>query len=201
MGDQRNVARVRPRTWRQLAGQQRRVDEEDDDRQWPSWLMIIGLFAMIVAFWWVSAVVLVSYWTVGRLFCAFAFGGNLLYGGWTHRVSGMSRGYWFMFNLLAIGPFLFCSFFALNAAFTNGDEAYLVHYERHQDLKGYWIEHGELAPWILSARGTTFLVRSPQDTVGQQIKVLRISEGLLGFGVMSLSEPVWIAPDRSHPGQ
>jgi len=194
MGDQRNVERARPRAWRQLAGEQRRVEDDVEVRPWASWLMILGLFSMIGAFWWVASAVLVTYWVVGRLFCAFAFAGNLFHGDWTHRVLRMSKPYWFMFNLLAIGPFLFCMFFALNGVFTKDPRRYVVPGEMQRGLKQHWIEHGELPAWILDSPGTRVVVESPRDTAGMVIRVLRVSHGLFGFDVMGWEEPDYIAP-------
>ena len=192
MGPQRNVERMRPRTWRQLAGQQGRVDEDDDDRQWPSWLMILGLFTMLVAFWWTSAVVLVTYWTVGRLFCALAFGGNLLYGPWVQRLLGMGRGYWFMFNLLFIGPVLFTLFFGLNGLVTHDTRPYILRGLADPRLKAYWIEHGTLPPYALAEPGDTVVVTDRFPIENGHIRVLRLSRGLFGFEVMAMGEPVYV---------
>lgn len=156
--------------------------------------MILGLFSMLVAFWWVAAAVLVTYWTVGRLFCAFAFSGNLLYGPWTGRVLNMSRGYWFMFNLLFIGPMLFCLFFGLNGAFTNDARHYIVPGEYQRTLKQHWVEQGALPRWVLESPGTTVVAASPRDTAGLDIRVLRVSKGLLGLEVLSWHSPQYIAP-------
>lgn len=156
--------------------------------------MILGLFSMLVAFWWVASAVLVTYWVVGRLFCAFAFAGDLLYGKWTRRVFGMSKPFWFMFNLLAIGPFLFCVFFAMNAVFAKDPRCYVVPGEMRRGLKAQWIERGELPAWVLETPGTRVVVGNPRDTAGLDIRVLRVSNGLFGFDVMGWEEPDYIAP-------
>ena len=156
--------------------------------------MVLGLFSMLVAFWWVAGAVLVTYWVVGRLFCAFAFVGNLFYGAWTRRVFGMSKPFWFMFNLLAIGPCLFCMFFALNGAFTKDPQRYVVPGEMRHGLKAYWIGHRELPAWILSTPGTRVVLENPRDTAGMHIQVLCVSEGLFGFDVMGWEEPDYSAP-------
>lgn len=156
--------------------------------------MILGVFSMIVAFWWVAATVLVTYWTMGRLFCGFAFAGNLLYGAWTRGVFAMLKPYWFMFNLLAIGPLLFCLFFILNAAFTKVPRHYVVPGPMQRGLKHQWIERGDLPPWILASPGTRVIVESPRDTAGLDIRVLRVSQGLFGFDVMGWQRPEYIRP-------
>lgn len=156
--------------------------------------MVLGLFSMLVAFWWVAEVVLVTYWTVARLFCGFAFAGNLLYGQWTRRVFGMSKPFWFMFNLLAVGPFLFCMFFALNGALTKDPQRYVVPGEMRRGLKAHWIEYGELPAYILETPGTRVVVGTPRDTAGMDIQVLRVSRGLFGFDVMGWQEPDYSAP-------
>lgn len=151
------------------------------------WLMLIGLFAMIVAFWWVVASVLVTYLIIGRLFCAFAFAGNLAYGAWTRRVFGMSRSYWFMFNLLAIGPMLFCLFFGLNALFATGSKTYLVSEPiAGMGVKAYWIDHGELPP--VRWEGTT-IVADPEK---REFSVMRVSRGLFAFKVIGWREPNYL---------
>lgn len=155
------------------------------------WSMVVGLFAMLVAFWWVAASVLVSYWIVGRLFCAFAFAGNLVYAAWTRRLFGMSRPFWFMFNLLAIGPLLFCLFFGLNALFAVEEDSYIVHEPLSgMGLKAYWIEHGSLPPFVLASPGTSV----PGDLEEDEFSVMRVSRGLFGFEVIG-----WREPDRMKP--
>ena len=156
--------------------------------------MILGLFAMIVAFWWVAGAVLVTYWVVVRLFCGFAFVGNLFYGKWTRRVLGMSKPFWFMFNLLAIGPFLFCAFFAMNGVFTRNPQHYVVPGEMRRGLKQQWVEDGHLPRWILETPGTRVLVTNPRDTAGLDVRVLRVSTGLFGFDVMSWGAPEYVSP-------
>lgn len=155
--------------------------------------MVIGLFAMIVAFWWVASAVLITYWLVGRLFCGFAFTGNLVYGAWTRRLFGMSRSFWFMFNLLAIGPLLFCSFFALNAVFTSEQRAYMISEPvRGLGIKQYWIEHGSLPPVLLKTPGTTISLGKDEDPEPGSFSVMRVSKGLLGFEVLSWREPTYV---------
>jgi hypothetical protein len=185
MGDQRNVERLRPRTWRAIAGEQRGVSEEDE-RQWPVWCMLAGVFAMIIAFWWVSFSVLVTYWTVGRLFCAFAFAGNLLYGQRVRSIVRMTRSYWFMFNMLAIGPALFGLFFGVNALFS-GDAQYYAADRRvaNMDVKRYWIEHGELPMHVLQPRHGvgSIMILEHGDAF-----MLRTSKGLFGFPILHVHE-------------
>ena len=153
--------------------------------------MVTGLFAMLVAFWWVAASVLVSYWIVGRLFCAVAFAGNLAYGAWTRRVFSMSRPLWFMFNLLAIGPLLFCAFFGLNALFATEARSFIIHEPvSGMGLKAYWIEHGTLPAVVLASPGTT-VAGDPED---HAFSVMRISRGLFGFEVLGWREPEYVKP-------
>jgi hypothetical protein len=106
----------------------------------------------------------------------------------------MSKPFWFMFNLLAIGPFLFCVFFALNAVFTKDLRCYVVPGEMRHGLKAQWIERGELPAWILETPGTRVVVGNPRDTAGLDIRVLCVSEGLFGFDVMGWEEPHYTAP-------
>lgn len=165
---------------------------DEDDRQWPSWLMVTGIFGMLVAFWWTSEAVLVTYWTVGRLFCAFAFSGNLLYGTTVRRLLGMERGYWFMFNLLFIGPVLFCLFFGLNGLFTHDTRTYIQRFRIHPGPKAYWIEHGELPRAMLVEPGDTAAITHPIGMEDEHIRVLRLSHGLFGFEVMGWGKPVYV---------
>ena len=159
--------------------------------------MLIGLFAMIVAFWWVASAVLVTYWVVVRLFCAFAFAGNLVFGRWVERVFGMSRSYWFMFNLLAIGPFLFCGLFTVNALFTSDERAFIVREPiSGLGLKNYWVEHGALPAIAIAAPGDTMVMEPPAAGSDRQFSVLRLSTGALGLVVMGWSEPTYVPPDR-----
>ena len=99
-----------------------------------------------------------------------------------------------MFNLLAIGPLLFCCFFALNAVFTSDPQHYVVPGPMRRGLKHQWIERGELPPWILETPGTRVLVMGPRDTAGLDIRVLRVSQGMFGFDVMSWGAPEYVSP-------
>lgn len=159
--------------------------------------MLIGLFAMIVAFWWVASAVLVSYWVVVRLFCAFAFAGNLVFGRWVERVFGMTRSYWFMFNLLAVGPCLFCLLFAVNALFTSDERAFIIREPiSGLGLKNYWVEHGTLPAIATAAPGDTVAMERSPLANDRQFSVLRLSKGALGFVVMGWSEPTYVPPTR-----
>lgn len=152
--------------------------------------MVIGLFAMLVAFWWVASSVLISYWLVGRIFCGLAFAGNLVYAGWTRRVFGMSRSFWFMFNLLAIGPLLFCAFFGLNALFASDARSFIVQEPvSGLGIKAYWVEHGALPPVLLASPGTHIFVAEERHPPEQGYSVMRLSRGLFGFDVLGWRSP------------
>ena len=155
--------------------------------------MLIGLFSMIVAFWWVASAVLVSYWVVGRLFCGLAFAGNLVYGEKVRGLFSMSRSYWFMFNLLAIGPFLFCAFFGMNALFSSDPRTFIVREPLSGlGIKQHWVEHGLLPPIVIAAPGSTIVLTGTMDPGKREFSVLRLSKGLLGFDVMGWREPTYV---------
>lgn len=172
----------RARSWRAMVGQHVGVDE--DKRQWPPALMALGVFATIVTFWWISFTVLVSYWTVARILCAFGFAGNLFYGDWIRERTGFSRSYWFMFNMLAVGPWLFCAFFALNGLFPRSEDFYA--WGRASDLehiKRQWIETDSLPPGLtgpgVDVSGVV-LVRAWDTAPG----FVKVSRGAFGIPVL-----------------
>jgi hypothetical protein len=161
------------------------VPVDEDTRQWPPWLMAGGVFATILTFWWVSSSVLVSYWIVGRLFCAFGFAGNLLYGRWIRVRTGFSRGYWFMFNMLAIGPTLFCAFFLVNRFCSNGTR----HYEWGERSNEEWTKRD----WMESGRLHSSLTGPGIEVTGlplvrawdRRAQYMRVDDGLFGFPVIT----------------
>jgi hypothetical protein len=65
----------------------------------------------------------------------------------------MARFQWFMFNLLCIGPVLFCLLFTVDRMFHGPVRVELL--DRGMDPVRYWREHGEHAhavPWEEAAR-------------------------------------------------
>src|SRR5688572_14360674 len=118
--------------------QQRKVDEHGPERSWPGNLMAFGVFIFLFGFWFLGSRTLISYTDLFRWFALFAFGGNLVpyqYGGQKLR---MERLEWFLFNLLAIGPFLFTSALAINFFIHSPVEYFAVPHRQVPDVHRYW---------------------------------------------------------------
>lgn len=102
-----------------------------------------------------------------------------------------------MFNLLAIGPFLFCVLFSVNALFTSDERAFIVREPiSGLGLKNYWVERGELPAIATAAPGDALAMEPPAAGSDRQFSVLRLSKGALGFVVMGWSEPTYVPPRR-----
>lgn len=103
---QRNIMPQRYRAPGGARHQQRNV-EGVGEQTWPSTFMALGIFVLIITFWWVGARTFVSYSLLARWFAFFAFVGNLLPYNKVGLRYGMERLEWFLFNLLAVGPLVF----------------------------------------------------------------------------------------------
>lgn len=120
---------------------------------WPATLMVLGIVLFVAAFWAVVGTVYIPITEVLRWFALFAFVGNLLPYARTGLRLGMARFQWFMFNLLCIGPVLFCLLFTLDRAFHGPVRIELL--DRGMDPVRYWREHGEhphAIPWSEAAQ-------------------------------------------------
>lgn len=120
----------------------RRTDERGvvKDQHWPGTLMALGVIAFLVTLWLSLSVVYLSVVGLLQWFALFAFAGNLLPYVRSGLSLGMERFEWFLFNLLAIGPFLWCAMLVLNLT-VHGPERVFVLPARGMDPVRYWRDH------------------------------------------------------------
>lgn len=110
--------------------------------------MVLGIILFVVAFWAAVATVYLPLAVILRWFALLAFAGNLVPYRYSGLRLGMARFQWFMFNLLAIGPFLFTVLFAVDHALQGPARIELL--DRGMDPVLYWRENGRLphaVPW------------------------------------------------------
>lgn len=120
---------------------------------WPATLMVLGIVLFVSSFWAVLSTAFIPITEVLRWFALFAFVGNLLPYARTGLRLGMARFQWFMFNLLCVGPVLFCLLFTVDRLFHGPVRIELL--DRGMDPVRYWREHGELphaVPWTEAAQ-------------------------------------------------
>lgn len=141
MMDQRNGELER---W---AARQRTTDERGvvKDQHWPGTLMAFGVIVFLVTLWAAIYLVYMGYLELLQWFALFAFAGNLLPYMKSGLSLGMERFEWFMFNLLAVGPFLWGAVLVANLA-VHAPERVFVMPERGLDPVRYWREHDALPP-------------------------------------------------------
>lgn len=126
MPHQRNTTPQRFRPHSSAQHQQRVVEGGVRDQTWPGTLMVLGIFVVVISFWWVGSKTFITYSALGRWFALFAFAGNLL----SYKAGlrlGMERLEWFLFNLLAVGPLLFSLALWVNLEVHGPEKQYIVH--------------------------------------------------------------------------
>jgi hypothetical protein len=170
------------------------------DQTWPGTVMVLGIFVVLVSFWWVGTKTFITYMALGRWFALFAFAGNLLPYGKVGLRFGMERLEWFLFNLLAIGPFLFSLALWLNLCVHGPERWYIVQADGVvHDVRRYWLETGELPPNTPLGTGGD---RSPQDLAGSApigARLLGVADGVLGYEVVTTWESISARPDQGQP--
>ena len=110
--------------------------------------MAVGLLLLVVLFWTVGQFTFIGYTELFRWLALFAFSGNFLPRSWVVKRFAMDRLEWFWFNLLAVGPMIFCGCLLLNFFVHGPEREILVHGGRSFNLHAYWQEHRELPPHI-----------------------------------------------------
>lgn len=144
---QRNNPLPRTRPIQRRGHQHTAVDASARDQSWPGTLMVFGIFVVVISFWWVGTRTLVSYMELARWFALFAFVGNLLPYKRVGLRMGMERLEWFLFNLLAVGPFVFSGLLWLNLLVHGPQQFAIIHSDVSLELvRNYWMVNGELPP-------------------------------------------------------
>lgn len=130
------------------ARQQRTVDVGPPEPQWPSTMMAVGVLLFIVLFWTIGQLTFISFTELFRWLALLAFAGNFLPRRWVEKRFAMDRLEWFWFNLLAVGPMIFCGCLLLNFFVHGPERKMLVHARPGFDLHAYWLEQRELPPHL-----------------------------------------------------
>jgi hypothetical protein len=152
--------------------------------------MAFGLLTFIATFWTGQLVTLITFSGMFRWLALFAFAGNLLPYMRSGLALGMERFEWFMFNLLAVGPFLFSGLLWVNFLF-RGDAVTLVMRgdPSRQEFLAHWRDTGELLPYRDLATLADQL--TPEERLKGYVTgpVLRLAPGALGYLVIDSWEP------------
>ncbi len=150
--------------------------------------MALGILVLIVLFWTVGQRTLVSYSVLFRWLALFAFAGNLLPRKWYAKRFAMDHLEWFWFNLLAVGPAIFCSCLLLNYLVHGQEQRMLVQQGRSFDLPRYWREQGELPPhrpWPNDLGADPEKDRLAFSTAGADDKIYALAQGCFGYVVIT----------------
>lgn len=190
MPDQRNSTPQRYRVPRQAQHQQPGVEGMARDQTWPGTWMVFGIFVLLISFWWVGSKTFVTYTALGRWFALFAFAGNLLPYKKVGLRLGMERLEWFLFNLLAIGPFLFSMALWLNLEVHGTESRSIVHASApNTDVRRHWSEEGQLPPHTpIDGLGGSELQQMLYAHSGHHI--LGTAKGCLGYDVITTWEKI-----------
>lgn len=123
-------------------GRAREADQRGvvKEQRWPGTLMAFGVIVFLVTLWLSISMVYLTFLQLLQWFALFAFIGNLLPYVRSGLSLGMERFEWFLFNLLAVGPFLWSTMLLLNMT-VHGPERVYVLPVRGLDAVRYWREH------------------------------------------------------------
>ncbi len=156
------------------------------ERFWPGNLMALGIFVVLVSFWWAGMRTLITFMLLSKVFAALAFAGNLIPYAWSGARLGMERFEWFLFNLLAVGPLVFSALLWINYFVTGPDRHYmLMSGGSNVDIHQYWIEHAELPenePFDPAAMDAATAERFV--AVQGERSVFTLARGCLGYDVI-----------------
>jgi hypothetical protein len=155
------------------------------EQYWPGTLMAAGLLVLIGTFWTGQLVTLITFTAMFRWLAVFCFAGNLLPYMRTGLAMGMERLEWFLFNLLAVGPFVFSGLLWANFLFRGPSTTYLVDGDLSRlEFIAYWHEHQELPPGR-KLQDLPSLLREEEVLKGYAIAPLvRVAPGALGYAVI-----------------
>ena len=180
MPHQRNIFPQRYRPPTGSVHQQRNV-EGAHEQAWPGTLMVFGIFVLLFSFWWAGIRTLEPMAIVGRWLALFCFVGNLLPYKRFGLGLGMERLEWFLFNLLAVGPFVFSAMLWLNLFVHGPEQLRIVQYNGDvRELHTYWSETGAMPPIYQD-------VIDPEKPRALQYgeRLLGTATGLFGYEVVS----------------
>lgn len=190
MPDQRNTTPQRYRPPRVAQHQQRPVEGGVREQTWPGTLMVLGIFTVVISFWWVGSKTFITYTALGRWFALFAFAGNLL----SYKAGlrlGMERLEWFLFNLLAVGPFLFSLALWVNLEVHGPEKQYIVPMNGvAYDVRRFWLGTGELPPNTPIDPKDIGTANDPLHKAPLSAHLLGTARGVLGYEVISTWEEV-----------
>ncbi|HQW07303.1 MAG: hypothetical protein IPH05_18325 [Flavobacteriales bacterium] len=184
---QRNTLLQRVRRGPGGVHQHRAVEGAAKEQTWPSTWMVFGLFVLMFSFWWVGIRTLQEFAVLARWLALFCFVGNLLPYKRIGLGLGMERLEWFLFNLLAVGPFLFSGLLWLNMLVHGPERLRILRYDGTvRELRNYWSERGQLPPSFEE-------VPDPDRVRGLQYgeRLLGTAKGMFGYEVVS----TWERPD------
>ncbi len=190
MPHQRNTTPQRYRPHSSTQHQQRVVEGGVRDQTWPGTLMVLGIFVVVISFWWVGSKTFITYSALGRWFALFAFAGNLL----SYKAGlrlGMERLEWFLFNLLAVGPLLFSLALWVNLEVHGPEKQYIVHMNGvAYDVRRFWLETGQLPPNAPIDSKDIGTANDPLRKAPIGAHLLGTAHGLLGYEVISTWEKI-----------
>lgn len=152
------------------------------DQRWPGTLMAFGVIVFLVTLWLAISMVYLTFVELMQWFALFAFVGNLVPYVRSGLSLGMERFEWFLFNLLAIGPFLWSAMLVLNLA-VHGPERVYVMPVRGLDPVRYWRQHD-----AMPAMNEITLERAHSGEFGEggpegSLVLTGVADGCLGWQV------------------
>ncbi|MBS1943131.1 MAG: hypothetical protein JST38_19885 [Bacteroidetes bacterium] len=161
--------------------------------EWPTTAMALGILVLIVCFWSLGQRTLITYSALFRWLALFAVAGNLLPRKWYAKRFAMDHLEWFWFNLLAVGPAIFCCCLLLNFLVHGPEERMLVQAGRNFDLHAYWLREQsfpEHLPWPGDWGKDPDRDRLALSTAGPDDKVYALAQGCFGYVVITRVDEV-----------
>ena len=152
--------------------------------------MVLGIFVLLASFWWAGSRTLTSYMELARWFALFAFVGNLLPYERVGLALGMERLEWFLFNLLAVGPFVLSFLLWLNLLVHGEERTSITAYAGDiMELRNYWMANDELPPNDpVNTAVKQVLEQPPMGSIGGHY--MGTAKGVIGYEVITTYERV-----------
>lgn len=159
-------------------------------------MMALGIFVLLISFWAAGGRTMIAYMTLARWFALFAFVGNLVPYAHTGSRLGMERLEWFLFNLLAVGPFTLSLLLWMNFLLHGAEVYAATTYEGDiMELRTFWMDHETLPPTmpVEAQIAERLLTNPPAGFIGGHL--IGTSKGLFGYEVITTYEE-FLVPER-----
>ena len=192
MTHQRNIIRVPPRTRSGAPHQRSAVKGVVRERYWPGTLMGLGIFFGLISMFTVAPWTEIDHALLFRIFLGLCFAGTLLPYVSSGLRMGMERLEWFLFNLLAVGPYGTSLLLWANFIF-HGDPVITEHGVQRVEVGSTVVTYTFSDGYLEEHKFARGVYRDWYATAGNYVRITE-ARGLFGVKVVLRKEPFRSAP-------